>query len=116
MKSVGIELPNGKVIKSLQEGESYKYLGILEGDKFLEEKIKLIVLKGHIRRLRTVLKSKLNGGNLVCGVHTWAVSLLRYSAAFVSWRKSQLQGMHRKTRKLLTIYGALHPKLYVDRL
>ena len=27
VKSVGIELPDGKVIKSLQEGESYKYLG-----------------------------------------------------------------------------------------
>ena len=33
VKSVGVELPYGKVIKSLQEGESYKYLGrnILEG-------------------------------------------------------------------------------------
>ena len=30
VKSVGIELPDGKVIKLLQEGESYKYLGILE--------------------------------------------------------------------------------------
>ena len=39
LKSVGIELPDGKVIKSLQDGESYKYLGILEADKFLEEKI-----------------------------------------------------------------------------
>ena len=28
VKSVGIELPDGKIIKSLQEGESYKYLGI----------------------------------------------------------------------------------------
>ena len=45
VKSVGIELPDGKVIKSLQEGESYKYLGILEADKFLEEKMKLNVLK-----------------------------------------------------------------------
>ena len=33
MKSVGIELPDGKV-KSLQDGESYKYLGILEADKY----------------------------------------------------------------------------------
>ena len=41
MKSVGIELSDGTVIKSLQEGESYKYLGILEADKFLEEKMKL---------------------------------------------------------------------------
>ena len=35
-KSAGIELPDGKVIKSLQEGGSYKYLGILEADKLLE--------------------------------------------------------------------------------
>ena len=35
VKSVGIELPDGKAIKSLQEGESYKYLGILDADKFL---------------------------------------------------------------------------------
>ena len=40
VKSAGIELPDGKVIKSLQEGESYKYLGISEADKFLEEKMK----------------------------------------------------------------------------
>ena len=39
VKSVGIELPNGKVIKSLQEGECYKYLGILEADKFLEDEV-----------------------------------------------------------------------------
>ena len=50
VKSVGIELPDGKVIKSLQEGESYKYLGILAADKFLEEKVKLSVSKEYIRR------------------------------------------------------------------
>ena len=32
VKSVGIELPDGKVIRPLQEGESYKYLGILEAE------------------------------------------------------------------------------------
>ena len=67
VKSVGIELSDGKVIKvikSLQEGESYKYLGILEVDKFLEEKMKLNVSKEYITRLRKVLKSKLNDGNL----------------------------------------------------
>ena len=40
VKSVGIELPDGKNIKSLQEGEIYKYLAILEADKLLEEKMK----------------------------------------------------------------------------
>ena len=74
------------------------------------------VSKEYIRRLRKVLKSKLNGGNLVHGVNAWAVSLLRYSAAFVSWRKSELQAIDRKTRKLFTIYRALHPKSDVGRL
>ena len=41
VKSVGIELQDGKVMKSLQEGESYKYLGILEVEIFLGEEIKL---------------------------------------------------------------------------
>ena len=68
------------------------------------------------RRLREVLKSILYEGNLVHGVNTWAVSLIRYSAAFVSWRKSELQAIQGKTRKLFTMYGALHPKSDVDSL
>ena len=62
----------------------------------------------------------MNGGNLVRGVNTWAVSLLRYSAAFVSGRKNKLQAIDSKNRKLFTIDGALHPKsdvgmLYIPR-
>ena len=40
VKSDCIELPEGKVMKLSQEGESYKYLGVLEADKSLEEKMK----------------------------------------------------------------------------
>ena len=86
VKSLGIELPDSKVINSLQKGESYNYFGILEAERFLDE-VKLKVSKEYFRRLQKVLKSKLNGGNLVQGVNTWAVPLLRYSAAFISWRE-----------------------------
>ena len=44
------------------------------------------------------------------------MSLLRYSAAFISWRKSELQAIDRKARKLFTIYGGLHLKFDVGRL
>ena len=40
VKSVGIELPEGNVNKSLREGESYKCLGYSDAHKFLEEKMK----------------------------------------------------------------------------
>ena len=58
--------------------------------------MKLKVSKEYFR-LQKVLKSKLNGGNLVQRVNTWAVSLLRFSAAFISWRKCELQVIDRKT-------------------
>ena len=77
--------------------------------------MKLKGSKEYFRGLKKVLKSKLNGGNLVQGVNTWAVSILRYSAAFISWRKCELQAIDKKTRKLFTIYGELHPKSDVDR-
>ena len=35
VKSDGNQLLNDKVIKSLEEGESYKYLGVLEADEVM---------------------------------------------------------------------------------
>ena len=54
VKSVGIELPDGKVFKSLQEGESYKYLGTLEAERFLGEEMKLKVSKEYFKMLKKV--------------------------------------------------------------
>ena len=116
VNSVVLEFPDGKVIKLIQEGESYKYLRILEADRFLKEEMMLNVSKEYMKMLRKVLKSNLNDENLVSGVNTWAVSLLRYSVAVVSWRKSKMQPIDRGTRKLFTIHGALDPKSDVDRL
>ena len=115
VKSVGIELPDGTVIKLLQESESYNYLGIFEVDRFLGEEMKLKVSKGYFRRLKKVSDSKLNGENLVQGVNTWAVSLQQHSAAFISCRKYEFQAIDRKTRKLFTMYGQLHLKSDVGR-
>ena len=84
VNSVVLEFPDGKVIKLIQEGESYKYLKILETDRFLKEEMMLNVPKEYMRMLRKVLKSNLNDENLVSGVNTWTVSLLRYSVAVVS--------------------------------
>ena len=45
--------------------------------------MKLTLSKEYFRRLKKIFISKLNGTNLVQGVNTWAVSFLRYSAAFI---------------------------------
>ena len=94
------------MVKLLSHYRKVKVISILkffEADRFLREEMKLKVSKEYFRRLRKVSKSKLNGENLVQGVNTWAVSLLTYSAAFISWRKCELQATDKKTRTLFTI-------------
>ena len=44
----------------------------------------------YLRRARKVLEVKLNGGNIIKAIKTWAVSLLRYSAAFIDWNCKEL--------------------------
>ena len=114
-RSEGIELPNGDKLK--EEGEEgYAYLGIVELDKIKEEEMKDKIVKEYKRRLRLILKSKLNGKNKVIAINTWAVAIFRYSAGILEWKSSELKKIDRKSRKTMTMYGAFHPKSDVDRL
>ena len=78
-------------MKSLKEGESYKYLGILEADQFRYKKIRDVMKKE-----RKVLEIRLNGGNLITSVKKWAVSLLRYAAGFTDWTRGELEAFDRR--------------------
>ena len=49
-------------------------------------------------------------------INTWAVATLRYSAGVVDWKVDELKELDRKTRKMMTLHGALHPKSEVDQL
>ena len=111
----GIQLPNGNNIKDIEEG-AYKYLGIIEGDEIKHQEMKENIRKEYLKRVRAILKSKLNSGNAVKAINSWAVPIIRYSAGIVDWRKSELRNLDRKTRKILNMHQALHPRSNVDRL
>ena len=113
--SEGITLPNLETIGEIEE-TGYKYLGILEAEDIKHNEMKDKIKKEYLSRVRAVLKSKLNGGNTITAVNTWAVPLIRYSAGIVEWKKEEIQALDRKTRKLFTIHRALHPRSDVDRL
>ena len=57
VESNGIVFPNGDVMKSLKQEESYKYLGILEADQFKYKEMKRTVKKEYLRRVRKVYKA-----------------------------------------------------------
>ena len=69
-----------------------------------------------IRRTRKILETKLSSRNLIKGINTWAVPLVRYSGPFLKWTRDELKQMDQRTRKLMTMHKALHPRDDVDRL
>ena len=103
-------------MKSLNEGDGYKYLGVKEADEIEKKETKEKVGKEYKRRIRKILESKLSGENVIKEIYSWAISLLRYSAAFLDWTKEELQQLDRRTRKLLTMHKGLHRKSNVDGL
>lgn len=114
--SDGIELPDGQVIRGLDAGDSYRYLGFAECFGICQAEAKNAVLKEYKYRVRRVLKSSLNGRNCIQAINTWAVSLFRYSGGIVKWGINELKSVDVQTRKLLCMHGALHPRADVDRL
>ena len=58
-------------------------------------------MKGYYRRVRQILKSKLNAGNIVKAINSRAIAVVRHGAGIMKWTKEELREMDRKTRKIL---------------
>ena len=66
--------------------------------------------------MRKLLETKLSSRNLIKGINTGAVPLVRYSGPFLKWTRDELRQMDQRTRELMTMHKALHPIDDVDRL
>ena len=110
-----IRLPDGLHMTYINE-TGYTYLGILETDKIKEKEMKQKFSKEYLRELRLILRSKLNRGNKIMAVDTWAVPVIRHDTRILKWNTDELKSLDRKTRTFMTIHGALHPKSDIDRV
>ena len=115
IRTDGIRLPDGQHMKDIDEID-YTYLGILETDKIKEKEMKEKFSREYLRRLRLILRSKLNGRNKIMAVNTWAASVIRYGAGILKWNTDELKSLDRRTRKFMTMHGVLHPKSHIDRV
>ena len=80
----GIHLPNQEIMEEIDEN-GYTYLENLELDEIKEHEMKIKATAEYKRRLRLILKSKLNGKNKNQAINTWAVALLKYGAGIINW-------------------------------
>ena len=85
----------------------YRYLlGIQETEQLKEKEMKDLLSKECKHRLKLVLKTKLR--HKVMAANTWVIAILRHSAGVVEWKTDEVNELDRKTRKIMTIFGALH--------
>ena len=111
-----MELSNQDKIRMLAETETCKYLGILEADTIKQVEIKDKIQNKYLRRTIKLLETNLSGRNFIKEINTWAVPLIRYSGPFLRRTRDELKQMDQRTRKLMTMHMALHPRDNVDRL
>ena len=58
----GMELPNHDRIRTLEENETYKYLGILEADTIKQVQMKGMIRKEYLRRTWKLLETRIIKG------------------------------------------------------
>ena len=77
--------------------KNYKYLGILEADT-----IKQVEMKEKEKEKKTIPGERDTYSkprmNLIKGINTWAVSLVRYSGPFLKWTREELKQMDQRTK------------------
>jgi hypothetical protein len=112
-QNLGIDI--NRVIQELEQGKTYKYLGIEENEGIQHQQMKERLKQEYRRRLRMILKSELNARNKITAIGALAVPVLRYSFGIIGWRIEGMKQTDRKTRKMLTMYKMHHPKTDINR-
>ena len=72
-------------MKIKPEETSNKYMGIFEGD-IMHHEVKERNENEYMRRIKAVLKSKLNVRNTVRTINTWTAPVIQYSVGIENWK------------------------------
>ncbi|XP_053691501.1 uncharacterized protein LOC128740015 [Sabethes cyaneus] len=103
-------------IRSMVEGESYKYLGFLQLKGIHHTMIKKELQENFLHRINRIMKTFLSAGNKINAINTFAVPLLTYSFGVVKWTKTDLEAIERALIVSLTKHRSHHPKSATERI
>ena len=87
MQGERTELPNGEWIKLLEDEKGYRCLGISQVDSVKSKEMKDTMTSKYYKRIRKILKASLNAGNTVTAINARTLSIIKYGARIVEWKK-----------------------------
>ena len=111
-----IPLTNNQMIQDLDQPETYKCLGMEEGEGIQHHKMKVKIRKEYKRRIKLVLRSELNARNKIAAINTLAVPVILYSYGVIDWKLDEIQDLDGMTRKQLYMNWMLAKKADVDTI
>jgi hypothetical protein len=115
-EALGFELSQGGYIDLMDGDKSYKYLGMQQSRGIEHKHIKNTLKKTFIKRVDALLKTQLNGKNIINAINTYAIPLLIYSFGVIKWAQMDLTNIQTKINMLLTKHHMHHPKSATERL
>ena len=107
---------NGLELSELEDGDSYKYLGMDEDIQYQAKLNKEKVTKEYYRRVRKIWSSELYSKNKVHAYNSFAIPILTPTFGILEWTKEEVHQIDVKTRKILTFTGNFHRNSSVDKL
>ena len=104
-----LKLNEATLVKNLEAGSSYKFLGVKEST-LQEEKLALAVAaKVYLHRLSVIWTSPLSDANRVKATNQFVLPVLTYPMWTQHWPLAELREIDRETRKLVSENGGKHP-------
>ena len=84
-------IDTNREIQELEQGKTYKYLGIEESEGIQHQQMKERLKQEYSRRLRMILKSELNAKNKITATGALVIQVLRYSFGIINWRIKEIK-------------------------
>ena len=107
--SPGLEVDGNAKIPSLENGEQYKFLGVLESLK-QEEKLALeCASREYLHRMSVIWSSPLSDFHRVVASNQFAMPAMSYFMWTQSWPITELKQVDREARKIVVENGGKHP-------
>ena len=112
----GILLNDHQLIQDLDQVETYKYIGMEEGEGVHHHQMKVKIKKEYKWQIKLVLNSELNARNRIAAINTLAVPVVLYSYGIIDWKLNEVQDLDKMTRKQLCMNWMLAKKADVDKI
>ena len=91
LKAKNITLDTTTIIKNLEPEESYKYLGVTEGDGIQHSSMREKIRKECFCRVRSILRSELKARNRIDGINSLALPVVTYSFNITNWSLTKIK-------------------------